>query len=184
VSNTPCRQGGFSRSRIILDTVDGLASKPCRPGDLANACGFPQHRLSTLKLLAAVARLASLVGARVSIGLRVRDASALRFLGCFCLGLCGCSHEGDESVTDGALHGVLGRAVKRDAVDDGADDDAPPHELANGVAEVLVVAAKAVKPANDERVARPEEVDESVRYALVYPYGQGATPLPAISWFV
>jgi hypothetical protein len=51
----------------------------------------------------------------------------LGFLGGFRLSLCGCCHEGDESVTDGALHGVLGSTVESDAVNHRADDDAPPQ---------------------------------------------------------
>ena len=39
------------------------------------------------------------------------------------------AHEGDESVTDGALHGVLGSTVESDAVNHRADDDAPPQNL-------------------------------------------------------
>src|SRR5262249_13173712 len=90
-----------------------------------------EHRLSVLKLLAAVARLASPIGSRVSIGLRVRDASALRFLGGFRLSLCGCRHEGDQRISDCALHRVLSGTVERDAVDHRADDDTAPHELAD-----------------------------------------------------
>jgi hypothetical protein len=35
------------------------------------------------------------------------DAGTLRFLGCFRLRLRCCSHEGDQRVANGALHGVL-----------------------------------------------------------------------------
>jgi hypothetical protein len=38
---------------------------------------------------------------------------------------------------------VFGSTVERDAVDHRADDDAAPHELANGVADVLVIPSKA-----------------------------------------
>ena len=75
----------------------------------------PQNHISLAGLwLAAVARLAALVGPRVSISLRVRDTSALRFLRSLRLRLGGCCHERDERVTNGALHGVLGRAIERD----------------------------------------------------------------------
>jgi hypothetical protein len=69
-SPAPCRQRGFCRYGIILDPIDRLPGEPRNPGDLADARGFPQHRLRTLELLAAIARLASLVGPRVPIGLR------------------------------------------------------------------------------------------------------------------
>src|SRR5262249_24473801 len=153
LSNTPCRQRGFSRSRIIFDTVDGLASKLCGSGDHANAYGFPEHRLRILELLAAVAWLATPVGSPVPIRLRLRDASALRFLGGFRLGLRSRCDEGDERVTDSALHRVLGGTVERDAVDHRADDNAAPYELADRVADVLVVSAKSIDPPHDQRVA-------------------------------
>jgi hypothetical protein len=130
-------------------------------GDLANACGLPQHRLRTLKLLAAIARLASLIGPRVLIGLRVRDASALRFLGRFRLSLCGCRHEGDQRIPDCALHRVLSGTVERDAVDHRADEDAPPHKLTYRVADVLVVPPKAIDPAHDQRVIVTEQIEQS-----------------------
>src|SRR5258708_13340421 len=38
---------------------------------------------------------------------------------------------------------VFGSTVERDAVDHRADDDAAPHELPNGVADVLVIPSKA-----------------------------------------
>jgi hypothetical protein len=78
--NVPGRQGSFSPYRIILDPVHGLPRQPGVPGDLANTYGLSKHRLRTLKLLAAVARLASLVGSRVPVGLGVCNASTLRFL--------------------------------------------------------------------------------------------------------
>lgn len=52
--------------------------------------------------------------------------------------------EGDQCVPDRLLHGVLGRAVEGQAVDDGANDNAPPHKLADGVTHVAVVSAQSV----------------------------------------
>jgi hypothetical protein len=160
LSHAPGRQGGLSPCRIILDAIDRLSRQPCASGDLTNACGFAKHRLRALELLAAVTRFPALVGPRVSIGLRVRYARALRFLRSLRLRLGRCGHEGDKRVTNGALHGVLSRAVERDAVDHRADDGAPPHELTNGLADVLVVPAEAVNPANNERVAAAEQVEQ------------------------
>jgi hypothetical protein len=116
LSNTPGREGGLSGGRIILDAIHGLSRQASAPGDLANACGFAKHRLRAFELLAAVARLAALVSSCVSIGLRVRDAGALRLLRSLCLRLRRCRHERDERVTNGALHGVLGRTIERDAI--------------------------------------------------------------------
>jgi hypothetical protein len=48
--------------------------------------------------------------------------------------------------------------VEGDAFDYRADDDCPPHELADGLANVLVVPAEAVNPTNDERVPPWEAV--------------------------
>jgi hypothetical protein len=159
--HAPRCQSSFSCCRIILDPVNRLTRKPYGLCDLADACGLVEHRLRTLELLAAVARLAAPVRARFTIGSCVRDTSALRFLCRFCLCLRRCCHESDQGVPHCALHGVLGRAVKGNAVYDRADYNTALHELANGFANVLVVATKAVNPANDEHVARPEQVEET-----------------------
>jgi hypothetical protein len=90
----------------------------------------------------------------------VRNASALRFPGGFGLRLSRGGHESDQRVTDGALHGVLGGSVKSDAVDYRSNHDPALHELANGLANVLVIATKAINPAHDERIALAEEIEE------------------------
>ena len=96
----------------------------------------------------------------VVVFLSVEDASPLRLLGC--LGLCLGSgrHEGDQSIPNRLLHGVLGCAVKHHAVDDRADDNTSPHELADRVGYVAVVSAKPIHPTNDEGVARPEHIEQ------------------------
>ncbi len=71
----------------------------------------------------------ALIDPRAPIGLRVRDTGALRFLRSLGLRLRRCSHERDEGVTNGALHGVLGRTVEGDAVNHSADDDAPAQRF-------------------------------------------------------
>jgi hypothetical protein len=119
--HAPNRKSSFSCCRIILDPVDRLSSKPCGPCDLADTLGIAEHRLRALELLATVARLTTSVGASFTISLRVCNPDTLRFFSGFCLGLGSRGHESDERVADCALHGVLGRAVKRDAVDDSAD---------------------------------------------------------------
>ena len=121
-------------------------------------CGVPAKSYFAL---AAVARLAALVGPCVPVGLRVRNTGALRFLSSLSLRLSRCRHERDERVTNGALHGVLGRAVEGDPIDHGADDDAAPHEHTDGLADVLVIPAEAINPANDEGVAATEQVEQS-----------------------
>jgi hypothetical protein len=42
-----------------------------------------------------------------------------------------------------------------------ASDDAPPHELADGLADVFVVPAEAINPANNERVAGAEQIEQA-----------------------
>jgi hypothetical protein len=98
--HAPHREGSFSRCRIILDSVDSLTSKPYSRCDLANDCGLAEHRLRTLELFATVARLATPVGARIPIGLCMRNASALRFLRCLRLCLRRRGHERDQRVAD------------------------------------------------------------------------------------
>jgi hypothetical protein len=65
-----------------------------------------------------------------------------------------------SNATCATLHGVLGCAVKRNPVDHSADHDTALHELADGLTDVLIVATKAVDPANYERVARSQEIEE------------------------
>jgi hypothetical protein len=158
--DAPSGQSGLSAHWVILDPIDSLPGEAGDPSNIADAIRFAQQRARVLELLSAVARLTSLIGARVSIGLCVRNASALGFLRGLGLSLRSRSHERDQRVTDCALHGLLGGSVKRNAVDHRSDHDAPLHELANGLANVLVVAAKAINPANHQRVARPQYVEQ------------------------
>ena len=72
------------------------------------------------------------------------------------------------------LHRVLGGPVEGHAVDDGADDDAAPHELADGVAHILIVAAKAVHPAHYQRVACPQHVIEPFALSPFRQFGSDA----------
>jgi len=92
---------------------------------------------------------------------RMGDASPLRFLGCFGLGLCGRGHEGDQRIADGLLHRVLGGPVERHGVDDGADHNAAPHELPDGISHVGVVAAETIDPAHHKGVPSPELVEQA-----------------------
>ena len=57
-------------------------------------------------------------------------------------------------------HQVLGRAVESEVVDHCPDHDAAPHEVADGVAHVLVVPAETVHPADHERVASAQLIVE------------------------
>jgi hypothetical protein len=104
----------------------------------------------------------------------VRDPGALRFLRGFRLSLRGCGHEGDQRISDCALHPVFSGPVERDAVDHRADDDAASHELANGVADVLVVPAKAIHPANDKGVASAEQVEQAAALGALGELGADA----------
>jgi hypothetical protein len=76
ILHAPACQSSFIPYRIILDPVDRLPGEPCGHGDLANASRFSKHRLRILELLAAVARLATLIGPRVPIGFRVGEGGS------------------------------------------------------------------------------------------------------------
>jgi|SRR5579864_2191947 len=56
---------------------------------------------------------------------------------------------------------VFGVAIKGKPVDHCADDDAASHKLADGVANVSVVAPKPVNPANHEGVTGPQLVEQA-----------------------
>jgi hypothetical protein len=90
------------------------------------------------------------------------------------LSLCSCRHESDESVTNGALHGVFGSTVESDAVNHCADDDASPHKLAYRVANVLIVPAKAIDPTHDQRVTVAEQVEQSATLRPLREFGADA----------
>src|SRR5262249_35280472 len=80
-----------------------------------------------------------------------------------CLGLClpERRHERDQRIAHGLLHRVFGGAVERHVVDDGADDDAAPHQCLDGVNHILVIAAEAVDPADYARVTSTELVQQA-----------------------
>ena len=63
----------------------------------------------------------------------------LSFLGNLGLGLGHCRHEGDQGITNGLRHGVAGRAIKGQAIDDGPNDDATPNKFADGVRHIGVI---------------------------------------------
>ena len=96
----------------------------------------------------------------VVVFLGVENASPLRFLGCLGLGLGRGRHERNQRIPNRLLHRVLGCAIKHHAVDDGSDNHATAHELADGVGHVSVVSAEAVHPTNNEGIARPEHIEQ------------------------
>ena len=54
-----------------------------------------------------------------------------------------------------------GRPVKGNPVDHRSDHNTALHELADGLANVLIVPAETINPADDQRVARPQQVEEA-----------------------
>jgi hypothetical protein len=55
-----------------------------------------------------------------------------------------------------------------------SDDDASPHELANGLADVFVIPAEAVNPAHEEWVAVAKQVEQAVPLRSLAPLGAQA----------
>lgn len=62
-----------------------------------------------------------------------------------------CGHDDDRD----AHH------LERHAVDNRLDDDTAPHELADGVANISVVAAKPIDPSHHERIPSPQHIEQS-----------------------
>ena len=75
------------------------------------------------------------------------------------MGLRGGRHKGDQRVSNGFLHRVLRPSIEDQAIDDRADDYAPRHELADDLGHVGVVAAEPIDPADDQGVARPQQLE-------------------------
>jgi hypothetical protein len=65
-------------------------------------------------------------------------------------------HKRDQRVPDGLLHGVLGRSIEGEVVDHRAYHRAAVHEVADGVAHVLVFPAEPVHLMDDQGVASAE----------------------------
>ena len=56
---------------------------------------------------------------------------------------------------DRLLHRVFGRTIEGEVIDHGADHDASPYERADGVAHILIIAAKAINPTDHKHVTGP-----------------------------
>src|SRR5262249_51940028 len=85
----------------------------------------------------------------------------LSCLGRLSLCLSGRGHEGDQRITDGLLHGVSGRAIEGEVINHCADHHATPHELADGVAHVLIISAKPINPTHDKHITGPQLVEQA-----------------------
>ena len=120
----------------------------------------PEHTAHLVELIARVARLTADVGS-VAMLLGVLDAGPLCSLGRFSLCLSGRGHEANECVTDGLLHRVFGRAVEGEVVDHRSDHHAPPHELADGVAHVLIISPEAINPTDHKDVTGPQLIEQA-----------------------
>jgi hypothetical protein len=150
-------RGELDPVRLRVMALCGLSG--AGDGREAGGAGAGQGGHDTVELLARVTRLAAKVGFRLDTALVV-DASALcgfRGLG---LRLGSSGHERDECIADSLLHRVLCRTVKGHSVNDRLDDDTAPHELADGVANISIVAPKPIDPAHHERVSRPQHVEQ------------------------
>ena len=156
----PRGERGLCRGGITMHAVDRLPSKPGRLGDAGDASrAGVEHGSHVVELLAGVGRLAAEIGGAVCC-LGVLDSSPLSGLHRFGLRLRGRSHERYQCVPHRFGDGVRCGAVERHCVDDGADDDTTSHELADGVANVVIVAAESVDPPHNERVTGPELVEQ------------------------
>lgn len=54
-------------------------------------------------------------------------------------------HEAYQGVSNGLLHGVLGGTIECEVVDHRANHDPTPHEFTDGIANVFVIPAEAVR---------------------------------------
>jgi hypothetical protein len=64
------------------------------------------------------------------------------------------------------LHRVVGCTIEVETIDHRPHDDAAPHELANVVANILIVSTKAVHPSDRERIACPQYVENPLAVGL------------------
>src|SRR5258707_2850030 len=160
-SQPPNNQSRLSIRRVALDPIDGLSGQARFPSNLSDAHRFlPQHGAHLDELVARGARLAADVGAVATL-LGVLDTGPLCGLVSLSPCLRGRGHEGDQRIADCLLHRVSGRSIEGEVVDHRADNDASPHELADGVAYVLIIAAQAINPTDHEHIAGPQLVEEA-----------------------
>ena len=156
----PNGESGRLSLRLFLNPINRLTLQSRRLGDFGNGDALAQKPLDGGKGRPIEAWLPASEFRPVIVFLSVEDASPLRLFGCLGLCLGSSRHEGNQSVTHGLLHGVLGCAIKHHAVDDRADDNTSPHKFANGVGYVAVVSAKPIHPTNDQGIARPEQIKQ------------------------
>jgi hypothetical protein len=69
----------------------------------------------------------------------------------------------NRGLSRGRLHGVFRCAIEDEVVDDVADDDVAAHELADGIAKVLVISAEPFHPREHENVASTKAISPSPR---------------------
>jgi hypothetical protein len=110
-------QSTLSTHRVTLDPVDSLSGQASLSRNLSDAHGvLSQHLAHLVELLARETWLPAKIGSFVIL-FRMLDTGPLCSLDGLSLGLRGRSHEGDQRVTDGSLHGITSRAIEREAVD-------------------------------------------------------------------
>src|SRR5580700_1027715 len=143
-SQSPRYQGALSRGRVIFDPINGLPAQLRRLRDLRNPYRLlADHALDDIVLRPRVGGLPTEVGAVLAAS-HMLDTSPLSRLGCFGLCLGGRRHEANQRISNSLLHRIFGGAIEREVVDDGPDHNAAPHELPDGVANILIVSAEAI----------------------------------------
>ena len=119
---------------IGLDSIYRLAFQTGRFGNRRNRHSLTQKLTDQRELMPRERRLASpILSSTVIARSGVSNAGFLCFFGNFGLRLCHCRHEGDQGIPNGLRHGVAGRAIKGQAIDDSPNDDATPNKFADGL---------------------------------------------------
>src|SRR5277367_3242496 len=88
-------------------------------------------------------------------------AGFLRFPRSFSLRLAQRRHEADQGIANSLLHWIASRAVEGQTVDDGSDDHAAAHELADIAAHVGIVSPETVDPSHDQGIASAKQVEQA-----------------------
>jgi hypothetical protein len=150
------------------------------PTDLAIWLVFIAPWLATVRtveLLTTECRLAATVCGRFS-RLGTGNPCPLRIPCSLRLGLRHRSHKANQRIPHRLLHRVFRAAVESEPVDHGPDDDALLHEPLDGFDYVVIVAAKAINPADDKGVATSQQIKQALAlFALTEPGSNTADPV-------
>jgi hypothetical protein len=160
----PCPKRGYLLFRFRADAVHRLSFHADSLGDSRKSNPLVQQFTHSKKLVTRECWLSSAIFRPVVVCQRVRDPGFLRFFRDFGLGLRGCSHKGNERISDRLLHGVGSRSVEYHPVDHCLNPDAATDELPHSVGHVLIVAPQAINPANHQCVALPKDIEKSASF--------------------